>query len=65
MWEFNMIKDKVHVCILHESTSPCLTHARPKHKGDKTNMNFAFYYIYLVNTHAKYHKLHSIKNENN
>ena len=23
MWEFNMIKDKVHVCILHASAALC------------------------------------------
>ena len=26
---------KVHVCILHASTSPSLTHARPEYEGDK------------------------------
>lgn len=40
MLEFNIIKDKVHVCVLHASTSPSLTYAPPKHEGDKTNMNF-------------------------
>ena len=25
---------KVHVCILHASTSPSLTHARPEYEGD-------------------------------
>jgi hypothetical protein len=45
MWEFNMIKDKVHVCIVHASTSPNLTYARLEHKGDKTNMKFGVYYI--------------------
>ena len=45
MWEFILIKDKVHVCILHASTSPSLAYARPEHKGDKTNMNFGIYYV--------------------
>ena len=41
MWEYATINDKVHVCILHASTSPSLTHARPEYEGDKTNMDFA------------------------
>ena len=45
MWEFILIKDKVHACILHASTSPSLTMLVLEHKGDKTNMNFGVYYI--------------------
>ena len=45
MWEFMLIKYKVHVCILRASTFPSLTYARLEHKGDKTNMNFGIYYV--------------------
>ena len=36
MGEYVTTRYKVHVCILHASTSPSLTYARPEHKGDKT-----------------------------
>ena len=45
MLEYVTINYKVHVYILHASTSPSLTYTRPEHKGDKTNMNFGIYYV--------------------
>ena len=33
--EYVAINYKVRVCILHASTSPSLTHARPEYEGDK------------------------------
>ena len=54
MWEIMSTNYKIHVCILHASTSQSLTYARPEHEGDKTNMDFGVCCFASFHCHTKF-----------